>query len=166
MNTTLNIAKKIIKIGLNTIIIIVKLISSAILSYFLLIIPFAAIKSGKIDLQVFLLILFCMAITIFVNWSIWSRGIIKKIIMAISIIVLFIFAVIKMSNYLGIESDYCIEDGDCFEGYIIKDRPISEEYCKELNGKWLVTKKNEKYCKIDWVKNRINEKNEPLHNPN
>lgn len=47
----------------------------------------------------------------------------------------------------GIQSDYCIEDSDCEEGYFYKGRPIDEEYCKELNGTWSTNPKTKKtYC--------------------
>lgn len=93
------------------------------------------------------ILLISITALIYVNWTIWSKGILKKIVM---IFVMFLYLGIGafiFSELAGIQSDYCREDGDCEAGYIYKGRPIDEEYCKELNGTWYTNPKTQiTYC--------------------
>lgn len=55
-------------------------------------------------------------------------------------------------DYLGIESDYCIEDGDCKEGRIVNTEKygkvlINKENCLKYNWEWY---KKQKYCKVTY----------------
>lgn len=143
-----------IKVVLNKILqalsMIFKTLSSIVLTYFIMILPITAIRTGKIDWQIFILIVLCILLALFTNWAIWKKGCLRKILM---IIVLFgictIFA-IKMMHHLGIESDYCIEDGDCEEGRVINTEKygkveINKENCLKYHWTWY---NKQKYCKV------------------
>lgn len=58
--------------------------------------------------------------------------------------------VIRVMDYLGIESDYCIEDGDCEEGRVIHtekygDVKINKENCLKYNWEWY---EDGKWCNL------------------
>ncbi len=65
---------------------------------------------------------------------------------------LIIIALLVLLIYIGSQhnSDYCIEDGDCYEGRIIKDSngleiTINKENCLKYGWKWY---SDIKMCKV------------------
>lgn len=93
------------------------------------------------------ILLISITALVYVNWTIWSKGILKKVVMFFVMFLYLGIGAYLFSELAGIQSDYCIEDGDCEEGYIYKGRPIDEEYCKELKGTWSTNPKTQKtYC--------------------
>ena len=145
-----------IKIVLNQILqvlsIIFKTLSSLVLTYFIIILPITAIKTGKIDWQIFILIVFCILLALFANWAIWKKGCLRKILMIIVLLIIGTVFTIKMMHHLGIESDYCIEDGDCEEGRVINTKkygpvPINKENCLKYHWEWY---EKQKYCKVTY----------------
>lgn len=87
---------------------------------------------------------------LFANWTIWSKGILKKIIMVFVMILYLGVGTYLFSELADIQSDYCIEDGDCEEGYLYKNQAINEKYCKELGGTWYINPKHKNYCKLKY----------------
>ena len=82
------------------------------------------------------------------------KKILKIIFGAIIFIVIsvvgLVLAVILVGNCLGIESDYCIEDGDCEEGRIVNTEKygkvlINKKNCLKYNWEWY---EKQKYCKL------------------
>jgi len=137
------------KIFLSTIIFF-KIIISIHLTYFIMILPITAIRTGKIDEQTIPVILFGSLLVILTNWAIWTKGYLKKILMFVILLIIGSIFAIKMIDYLGIESDYCIEDGDCEEGRVIHTQKygsitINKENCLKYNWEWYET---QKYCKV------------------
>ena len=95
---------------------------------------------------VFVIFFSLLALCVYINWAIWTKGAAKKILMiTVSIFIFLCFAFI-IASYFD-PSDYCIEDGDCNEGYIYEGRAIDRQYCMELNGKWH-TEAKVNYCKL------------------
>lgn len=145
MKTFLTILNKILQVFS----IAFKALSSIALTYFILILPITAIRTGKMDGQIFLLILFCTLLAVFTNWAIWKNGILKKILMFFVLLAIISILAIRMIDYLGIESDYCIEDGDCEEGQEINTKygliKINEKNCLKYNWKW---NEKRKECKL------------------
>lgn len=130
--------------------IIFKTLSSIVLTYFIMILPITAIRTGKIDWQSILIILFCTLLAICTNWAIWKKGCLRKILMFMVLFLICAILAIKMLHYLGIESDYCIEDGDCEEGRIVNTEKygkvlINKENCLKYNWEWY---EKQKYCKL------------------
>ena len=77
-----------------------------------------------------------------------------RVIAALALVPLFIFILIGgvplyIAEIAGIESDYCIEDGDCKAGRTINTKYgkvfINKENCLQYNWRWN-EKRNE--CKI------------------
>lgn len=143
-----------IKVVLNKILqvlsILFKTLSSIVLTYFLMILPITAIRTGKIDWQIFILIVLCILLALFTNWAIWKKGCLKKILMLMVLLAIGSIFAIRMMDYFGIESDYCIEDGDCEEGRIINTKKygsvtINKENCLKYNWEW---HDRQKYCKV------------------
>ena len=143
-----------IKVVLNKILqalsIIFKTLSSIVLTYFIMILPITAIRTGRIDWQIFLLILFCILMALFTNWAIWKKGCLRKILMIIVLFIICTVFAIKMMHHLGIESDYCIEDGDCKEGRVINTQKygsitINKQNCLKYHWEWY---DKQKYCKV------------------
>jgi len=143
-----------IKVVLNKILqalsIIFKTLSSIVLTYFIMILPITAIRTGRIDWQIFLLILFCILMALFTNWAIWKKGCLRKILMIIVLFIICTVFAIKMMHHLGIESDYCIEDGDCEEGRVIHTQKygsikINKQNCLKYHWEWY---DKQKYCKV------------------
>ncbi len=143
-----------IKIVLNKILQILsitfKTLSSIVLTYFILILPITVFRTGKLDWQIFILIVLCFLLTLFVNWALWKKGIFKKILMLIILFAIGSIFVIRMMDYLGIKSDYCIEDGDCEEGRVIHTKKygqitINKENCLKYHWEW---NEKQKYCKV------------------
>ncbi len=130
--------------------IIFKTLSSLVLTYFIMILPITAIIAGKMNWQIFLIIVVCSLLAIFTNWAIWKKGCLRKILMVVVLFIICTVFVIKMMHHLGIESDYCIEDGDCEEGRVINTQKygsvtINKENCIKYNWEWY---DKQKYCKI------------------
>jgi len=143
-----------IKVILNKILqassIIFKTLSSIVLTYFIMILPITAIRTGKIDEQTFPILLFCTLLAILTNGAIWTKGYLKKILMFVVLLVIGSIFVIRMMDHLGIASDYCIEDGDCEEGRVIHTQEygsvtINKDNCLKYNWKWY---DKQKYCKV------------------
>lgn len=130
--------------------ILFKTLSSIVLTYFVMILPITAIRTEKIDGQTILIILFCTLLAICTNWAIWKKGWLKKIFMFFILLAISSIFAIRMMDYLGIESDYCIEDGDCKEGRIVNTEKygkvlINKENCLKYNWEW---HEKQKYCKL------------------
>lgn len=143
-----------IKVVLNKILqvvsIIFKTLSSIVLTYFVMILPITAIRTGKIDGQTILIILFCTLLAICTNWAIWKKGCFRKILMLVVLLVIGVILAVKITDYLGLGSDYCIEDGDCEEGRIVNTEKygkvlINKENCLKYNWEWY---EKQKYCKL------------------
>lgn len=143
-----------IKVVLNKILqvasILFKTLSSIVLTYFVMILPITAIRTGKIDGQTILIILFCTLLAICTNWAIWKKGCLNKILMFVVLLAIGSIFAIRMMDYLGIESDYCIEDGDCEEGRVINTEKygsikINKENCLKYHWEWY---DKQKYCKV------------------
>lgn len=142
--------KVVIKKILQVLSIIFKTLSSLVLTYFIMILPTTSVITGKMDGQIFLIILFCTFLALLTNWAIWKKGCLRKALVSILLLVIFAIVAIRMMNYLGIESDYCIEDGDCEEGRIINTEKygkvkINKENCLKYNWEWY---EKQKYCKV------------------
>lgn len=143
-----------IKVVLNKLLqvlsILLKILSSLVLTFYIMILPITAIRIGKIDGQTSLIILFCTLLAILTNWAIWKKGCLRKILMIIVLFLICTISAIRMMHYLGIESDYCIEDGDCKEGRVINTKKygsvtINKENCLKYNWEWY---EKQKYCKV------------------
>lgn len=87
------------------------------------------------------------ALCIYINWAIWTQGAAKKILMVTIFMFILLCVGFITASHLDADADYCIEDGECDEGYIYKDRAISEDYCIELDGIWH-TEGKVNYCKL------------------
>jgi len=151
-----------VKIILNKIysvvIVFFKIIITIILTYFIMILPITAIIQGKMNGQIFLIIVLFTLLAIFTNWAIWKKGCFSKILMAIILLIISSILLIRMMDYLGIKSDYCIEDGDCKEGRIIyvkeKEILINKDSCLKNNWEWW---EKSKTCKITKTSFRVKE---------
>ncbi len=130
-------------------IFILKIFSSLVLSYTTIILTLFGYTESKININPYFILLFLIFVIIFINWAIWQKGILKKIFMLIVLFVIAISATIYLMNYMGLESDYCIEDGDCVEGHEINTRQgtitINKENCLKYDWKW---DEKRKMCKI------------------
>lgn len=130
--------------------IIFKILSSIVLTYFIMILPITAIRTGKIDWQIFILIALCILLALSTNWAIWKKGCLRKILVITALFLISTVFAIKMMHHLGIESDYCIEDGDCKEGRIVNTEKygtvlINKGNCLKYNWEWY---EKQKYCKL------------------
>ncbi|HNW26057.1 MAG TPA: hypothetical protein PKI94_04625 [Candidatus Gastranaerophilaceae bacterium] len=143
-----------IKVVLNKILqvcsIIFKTLACIVLTYFILILPITAIRTGKFDWQIFIIIVVCFLFAFLTNWAILKKGCLRKILMFFVLFLICAVLEIKMLHYLGIESDYCIEDGDCKEGRIVNTEKygkvlINKENCLKYNWEWY---EKQKYCKL------------------
>ncbi len=134
-------------ITLKALIVLAKLLFSAVYFY-LSTLPLTAYFIEDLNIPFIIPLLISLSALVYVIWAIWSKGILKKIIMIIVMSLYFASGVCIFSDLAGLHSDYCIEDGVCEEHYIYNGRPINEEYCKELNGVWHINPKYTNYCKI------------------
>ena len=87
---------------------------------------------------------------LFTNWAIWKKGCLRKILMIIVLFIICTVFAIRMMHHLGIESDYCIEDGDCEEGRVINTQKygsitINKQNCLKYHWEWY---DKQKYCKV------------------
>lgn len=127
--------KKLIKQLKITTIVLVKIIASLVLTCLVVILPLAAYSITKVPVLLFLVL-----IAVYVNWVIWTKGIVKKIIMLSVLFGIFIWGLFWATEYMGIQSDYCIEDGDCKEGREINTKhgliTINKEKCIKYGWEW------------------------------
>lgn len=143
-----------IKLILNKIFLLIiiscKIFVTINLTYFILILPITAIRTGKFDWQIFIIFVVCFSLAILTNWAIWKKGCLNKILMFVVLLAIGSIFAIRMMDYLGIESDYCIEDGDCEEGRVINTEKygsikINKENCLKYHWEWY---DKQKYCKV------------------
>lgn len=125
-----------------------KIIVTVFINYFFfkvlkVLFEYLAFRFGIIAFIIFFSLL---ALCVYMNWAIWTKGAAKKILMITVSMFIFLCVIFIYANHID-PSDYCIEDGDCNEGYIYKGRAIDREYCMELNGKWH-TEARVNYCKL------------------
>ncbi len=102
---------------------------------------------GYKDLKLVYIVIFIAALIL--NWAILTKGILKKIIVSFIFFLIILTTALYIAEISGIESDYCIEDGDCKAGRTINTKYgkvfINKENCLQYNWRWN-EKRNE--CKI------------------
>lgn len=144
--------KKFLKIS----IIVLKIISSLILSFLIFTISIGVCTIANNVINLFTVLILLTILLLFVNWAIWTKGVIKKIVMFFSLLFIFILGIILISDKMGIKSDYCIEDGDCKAGRVIYANGqkilINKENCIKNGFEWF---EKGQMCKIDVNKTRF-----------
>ena len=125
---------------LKIIIFIIKVLFSIILCYITIILTLFGYTESKITINPYVVLLFLIFIIIFINWAIWQKGLLKKIFMLVVLFIITVNATIYLMDYMGLESDYCIEDGDCEEGRVVNTQhgtiTINKENCIKYGWKW------------------------------
>lgn len=131
-------------------IIFLKLISSLSISFFVFILLTGIYTITNVPINIFLVLILLIILLLYLNWSIWTNGIFKKLIMLAVLFFIFLFLGFWFVDYMGIKSDYCIEDGDCKAGRVIYANGqkilINKENCIKNGFEWY--EKNQ-MCKID-----------------
>ncbi|OLA94588.1 MAG: hypothetical protein BHW64_03165 [Candidatus Melainabacteria bacterium LEY3_CP_29_8] len=134
---------------LKIIIFILKVLFSIILCYITIILTLFGYTESKITINPYLVLLFLIFIIIFINWAIWQKGLLKKIFMLVVLFIIAVNATIYLMDYMGLESDYCIEDGYCEEGRVVNTQhgtiTINEENCIKYGWEW---DEKRKMCKV------------------
>lgn len=135
-----------------------KLIISLLFSYFIMSLLLVAYAITKVPVNIFLVFFLLTFLLIYANWAIWSKGIFKKFIMFFTFFAILVGGILWGFDYMGIQSDYCLEDGDCKEGRMIfvdnKEILLNKKTCLENNWRWY---EENKICKIDTRLFRVKE---------
>lgn len=138
--------------------ILSKIIISIIISWLFVVLAIGTYTITQVAINPLMLIIFIILFVLYINWAIWTKGILKQTIMLIVLFAIFIYGVLWGFDYMNIQSDYCIEDGDCKEGRIINinnnEILINKESCVENNWQW---DEKGKICKITNARFKVKE---------